>query len=325
MPEIDKCIKSPTGEHVWNYSPRPDNQRLGICRYCEIQRIFPGAMIPTARPLPPPPIPQQTAPKIIPFKVTTPPADPSAPSAKPVPTVRKVTEPKVRKVRRKPIQRTPAEKLKIIKEYRTASGKRGGKRSVLQKYGISNTVLASWLEKEETLRKLTGVGMEPAPKKQPDRLTEVPYKKRLKIINEYLSSKVNSKAEFCASHNVGEGTFDHWLRMQGYYRDVIARGAKAIHSEIGKRAHLLRKLAKIDESTPQEAIKVLSDWREIVFRDATRTQRQAEEGFKQAASIDDAISIIKANIETQKLLQLEAIKKIMGAGSLEKQNEEDFH
>jgi len=315
MPEIDKCIKSPTGEHVWNYSPRPDNQRLGICRYCEIQRIFPGAMIPTARPLPPPPMPKPEAKKVV----------VQAPSPQPSLPMPKSNLPKVRKVRRKPIQRTPAEKLKIIKEYRTASGKRGGKRSVLQKYGISNTVLASWLEKEETLRKLTGVGMEPAPKKQPDRLTEVPYKKRLKIINEYLSSKVNSKAEFCASHNVGEGTFDHWLRMQGYYRDVIARGAKAIHSEIGKRAHLLRKLAKIDESTPQEAIKVLSDWREIVFRDATRTQRQAEEGFKQAASIDDAISIIKANIETQKLLQLEAIKKIMGAGSLEKQNEEDFH
>lgn len=41
-----KCKKSPTGEHVWNYSPRPDNCRLGTCRYCEQQHVFYGSDIP---------------------------------------------------------------------------------------------------------------------------------------------------------------------------------------------------------------------------------------------------------------------------------------
>ena len=42
--DMDKCTKSPTGEHVWNYTPRPDNCRLGTCRYCEQQRVFEGAI-----------------------------------------------------------------------------------------------------------------------------------------------------------------------------------------------------------------------------------------------------------------------------------------
>lgn len=36
--DTDKCTKSPTGEHVYNFQPRPDNCRLGTCRYCEQQR-----------------------------------------------------------------------------------------------------------------------------------------------------------------------------------------------------------------------------------------------------------------------------------------------
>ncbi len=44
--DIDKCEKSPTGEHVWNYAPRPDNCRSGTCRYCEQKRVFEGAMSP---------------------------------------------------------------------------------------------------------------------------------------------------------------------------------------------------------------------------------------------------------------------------------------
>ncbi len=44
--DMDKCEKSPTGEHVWNYEPRPDNCRLGTCRYCEQKRTFEGAMTP---------------------------------------------------------------------------------------------------------------------------------------------------------------------------------------------------------------------------------------------------------------------------------------
>jgi hypothetical protein len=42
--DMDKCTKSPTGEHVRNYTPRPDNCRLGMCRYCDQQRVFEGAM-----------------------------------------------------------------------------------------------------------------------------------------------------------------------------------------------------------------------------------------------------------------------------------------
>lgn len=40
--DVDTCTKSPTGEHIWNFSPRPDNCTLGICRYCEQKRVFEG-------------------------------------------------------------------------------------------------------------------------------------------------------------------------------------------------------------------------------------------------------------------------------------------
>lgn len=46
--DVDTCTKSPTGEHVWNYTPRPDNCRLGTCRYCDQQRVFEGGMTHTA-------------------------------------------------------------------------------------------------------------------------------------------------------------------------------------------------------------------------------------------------------------------------------------
>lgn len=58
--DVDKCTKSPTGEHVWNYAPRPDNCRIGTCRYCEQQRVFEGALTHTAAILKPAPVKPET-------------------------------------------------------------------------------------------------------------------------------------------------------------------------------------------------------------------------------------------------------------------------
>jgi hypothetical protein len=249
------CAKSPTGEHVWNYSARPDNQRLGICRYCDIQRIFPGALIPAAKPLPPP------MPAAQPLALPEPKKPVVAPPTPPAP---KITPPRQRKERSKPNFRTPVEKLSIITEYRAASTKRGGKRAVLQKYNISNTVLASWLEREEDLRKLAGVGMEPLPKKQPANHKDIPFEERLKIIEEYQSGKLGDKAAVCDKYKITKDTFDNWMKRQAYYRSVIEHGTKAVHSETGKRTATLKKLHQLEDLPVEEAIDVLKDWRDIL-------------------------------------------------------------
>jgi len=290
-PKMDpnKCGKSTTGEHVWNYSPRPDNQRLGICRYCEIQRIFPGAMIPTARPLPPPPMQQQAAPKIIPSKAPAPPA-PSAISF----------EEKVQ-LSNASISKTAASIVKTV--------------PVVSKVIVTpaKTVTAVRIIKVDQATMLPIKKITEKPVKQLANRVNVPFEERLKIVNEFLSGESGDKATVCKKYKVTKDTFDNWLKRQDYYRRAIERGSKSVHSETGKRTSVLKKLHQLEDLSVEEAIGVLKDWRDILHKDAVAARVKADELATRVTAIDIGIFKLVESSERNRQSIHDTVKKIAGA------------
>lgn len=339
-PKVDpnQCVKSPTGEHVWNCSPRPDNQRLGICRYCELNRILPGAMLP-AKPLPPPPMPKLKPRVFDNSKLTQIAEIISRTSIEPKITITPAK--RVTAIRNKPIYRTASEKLKILDEWRAC--KYGEKKIVQKKYSCSDGVIRYWITNEEKLRKKVGLSLVKVPYKPDGRTlaiskilrdptatikldtgfthgkepkkqmppTNVPYAKRLAIIDDFLSRKSGTRKEVAQKHGISKDKLDHWLRNKEFYQEVETRGLKTVRSEITKRSYVLQRLSAIGEATPKEAIKILKDWGLILFCDATRAQAEATKLFEQTNGIDLAILSIEENIKAQKQLQLEMARRIM--------------
>ena len=331
--EPDRCVKSPTGVHEWNRYPKPDNRHLGVCKYCAMQRIFPGALtpgktIPSApgtgpilqmigkgipATLPPPPMPKIRGLAAMGITTVAPLAgmekrmiDEATPTT---PIVRKVTEPRMRQ---RPIHRTVDEKLTILAEWRSC--KRGKKSAFLREHNVSPGVLYHWINTEQELRSQAITippHNPPSEQEKPKQISlTVPFTERLKIIDEYRSGKHGDKAAVCKKYDITKDTFDNWLKRQSYYRKVIERGIEAVHSETGKRTATMKKLHQLEDLPVEEAIGVLKDWRDILHKDAVAARSKADELAERTALTDIAIFKLVESSEMSRKSIHESLKNM---------------
>lgn len=320
--EPDNCVKSPTGEHEWNRYPKPDNRHLGVCKYCPMQRIFPGALPQPSKALPPPPMPRGP----YTYEFTNKPSEGEVFSSPIVPIGGQITEVKSititpakpdtdvksKKVRRKQIKRTPAEKLKIIEEYRAT--KYGDRKKLLKQHGVSTSLFFYWEKHEVELRNEAGetlktdtIKVKPPVKCAASAIT---YAERLEIIDEYRSGRLGDKAAICKKYDITKDTFDNWLKRQSYYRKVIERGVEAVHSETGKRTAILKKLRRLEDLSIEEAIGVLKDWRDIIHKDAVAARAKADELAERTTLTDIAIFKLVENAERSRQSIRESLKNM---------------
>jgi hypothetical protein len=286
--------------------------------------MFPGALdIPKPK-LPPPPMPKA----FLPVRMVTKGTKLSGPAAMgqaiagglavniskaiPEPSITITPAKKAVSARKKPVMRTPSQKLTLIHEYNACT--RGDKRRFLLSRGISSSVFCYWERHIEEIRKAAESEEKAAIVKRPSPIkrsvTNTSYAERLAIVDEFLAGKSGTRLETCKKHNITLHNIDNWIRNQEFYRDVQSRGLKAVRSDITKRSSVLKKLNTIEEAAPEEAISILNDWGAIIFRDATRAQAEATRLFEKKNNIDLARKAIEENMKEQKKLQIEAIKKI---------------
>lgn len=303
--DIDKCEKSPTGEHVWNYAPRPDNCRSGTCRYCEQKRVFEGAMSPqthTAAILKPAPVRPETLEKAaqIAEKSLNREEDPKLNTG----AITNIEEAKPKHVG-PPLMPVKdkiddADKAEIFKRL-----VRGEKPSVVatavgcklqavsnykfqHKAQIREAQTPAGVETKTANRETKKAKSETDPPALEKKLNYSPAE-RLIIIAEVKSGGFGCSESVRKKYGLTKGQFRGYMLREDYYRQVVNSGRNTIKSMRQHRAFVLSQIKHIDKVPLGRVRSLLEEYMKLLTEDLGPARGKVKEITLEMKRVSSAI------------------------------------